>query len=81
MVVGFIFPKDWAYTVFDSHQQVVIPSDPQYASSVMPLNLEGLADLWEHTLGDPGITIAILDGPCDTTHPSLAQASLTQWIL
>ncbi len=47
-------------------------------NSSRPLALDGLSDLWAQTAGDPEITVAILDGPCDTKHPSLAQASITQ---
>ncbi len=47
-------------------------------SSSEPLALDGLSNLWAKTLGDPEITIAILDGPCDTNHPSLTKASITQ---
>lgn len=47
-------------------------------SQIEPLNLEGLSELWELTLGSSEITVAILDGPCDTTHPSLAQSTITQ---
>ncbi|MCA9470065.1 MAG: S8 family serine peptidase [Nitrospira sp.] len=41
-------------------------------------NLAGLYDLWEKTLGDSRIIIAILDGPCDREHPSLKNANLKQ---
>ena len=47
-------------------------------SQIDPLNLKGLSDLWGLTLGSPEITIAILDGPCDTTHHSLTQANITK---
>jgi len=39
--------------------------------------IPGLSDLWAETLGDPRICVAILDGPADLTHPSLARANLT----
>ena len=38
----------------------------------------GLEDLWAETLGDSRICIAVLDGPVDRLHPSLAAADLTQ---
>ena len=38
--------------------------------------IPGLSDLWQETLGDPFIKIAIIDGPVDTTHPALASANL-----
>lgn len=41
-------------------------------------DLPGLRDLWARTLGDPEICIAVLDGPVDLAHPSLAHAQLTQ---
>jgi cyanobactin maturation PatA/PatG family protease len=34
--------------------------------------------LWEKSLGDPGICIAVLDGPVDQAHPSLSNANLTR---
>jgi hypothetical protein len=33
--------------------------------------------LWNETLGDPRITVAVLDGPVDLTHTSLAGAELS----
>lgn len=36
----------------------------------------GLRELWEETRGDPRIVIAILDGPVDRSHGSLAAADL-----
>ena len=44
----------------------------------LPVNIPGLKELWEETLGDPNICIAILDGPVDQSHPSLASANLKQ---
>lgn len=40
--------------------------------------IPGLERLWANTLGDPEICVAILDGPVDRSHPSLAAANLTQ---
>ena len=37
----------------------------------------GLAALWRQTLGDPRVTIAVLDGPVDRSHPAFADADLT----
>jgi len=34
----------------------------------------GLGAIWAETRGDPGIRVAILDGPVDISHPSLAGA-------
>lgn len=34
--------------------------------------------LWAETRGDPAICIAVLDGPVDQTHPSLAAAAFTR---
>ncbi|MDQ3948486.1 MAG: PatA/PatG family cyanobactin maturation protease [Thermoproteota archaeon] len=39
--------------------------------------IEGIKELWAETLGDPSICVAILDGPVDRSHPSLARANLT----
>jgi hypothetical protein len=38
--------------------------------------LGGLAELWEETVGDPSVCVAVLDGPVDRSHPSLAPARL-----
>ncbi len=38
--------------------------------------LPGLRELWAETLGDPGICVAILDGPADLSHPCFAGADL-----
>ena len=38
--------------------------------------LGGLADLWAETTGDSRVCIAILDGPVDLSHPSLAGSKL-----
>src|SRR5436309_13679351 len=42
--------------------------------------LDALADLpslWAYTRGDPRVCVAVLDGPVDQSHPSLAGARLT----
>ena len=39
--------------------------------------LVGLNDLWQSTRGDPRVCVAVLDGPVDLGHPSLANANLT----
>lgn len=41
-------------------------------------HISGLSELWDETLGDPKVCIAILDGPVDKSHPSLSSANLTQ---
>ncbi len=54
---------------------------PASNDSVVPvaaLALAGLSELWQETLGDPGVTIAVLDGPVDTSHGSLSRAAMTQ---
>jgi cyanobactin maturation PatA/PatG family protease len=40
--------------------------------------IPGLKGLWAETSGDPRICIAVLDGPVDQSHPSLAAANLTR---
>ncbi len=40
--------------------------------------LPDLEKLWVETRGDPRICVAILDGPVDVRHPSLAEAQLVQ---
>jgi cyanobactin maturation PatA/PatG family protease len=41
-------------------------------------NIPGLKKLWAETQGDPKITIAVLDGIVDQTHPSFHGADLTR---
>lgn len=65
--------------MFDFHQEEnLMLHNPVDGGPGIPVRLDGLSELWDHTLGDPEITIAMLDGPCDLTHPSLVRASLTQ---
>ena len=40
--------------------------------------IPGLGELWEQTLGDPRVCIAVLDGPVDLSHPAFQGADLTQ---
>jgi cyanobactin maturation PatA/PatG family protease len=40
------------------------------------MDIPGLRELWGETLGDPRISIAILDGPVDLSHKSFAAADL-----
>ncbi len=55
------------------------PDNPtQAVSSIDVAEIPGLKDLWVETLGDPRICIAVLDGPVDQSHPSLAGANLTR---
>jgi subtilisin family serine protease len=42
------------------------------------VNLPGIRELWQETLGDPDICVAILDGPVDLAHTSLQGANLRQ---
>jgi cyanobactin maturation PatA/PatG family protease len=42
------------------------------------MEIPGLKELWDQTLGDPRVCIAVLDGPVDLSHPSLAGANLVQ---
>lgn len=42
------------------------------------MNILGLKSLWKETLGDPSVCVAILDGPVDHSHPSLADANFKQ---
>jgi cyanobactin maturation PatA/PatG family protease len=39
-------------------------------------SIPGLLDLWSETTGDPRVVVAVLDGPVDRAHPSLARAHL-----
>jgi cyanobactin maturation PatA/PatG family protease len=42
--------------------------------TILPL----LNSLWQESLGDPGICVAVLDGPVDQSHPSFNGANLTR---
>ncbi|HKI16477.1 MAG TPA: aminotransferase class V-fold PLP-dependent enzyme, partial [Isosphaeraceae bacterium] len=46
--------------------------------SPVALQIPGLDELWAQTLGDPRVCVAVLDGPVDLSHPSLANANLTR---
>lgn len=48
-------------------------NDTKYAASI-----PGVKVLWNETLGDARISLAILDGPVESSHPSLAAANLTK---
>jgi cyanobactin maturation PatA/PatG family protease len=50
-------------------------SSPSSATSVIAA-IPGFEELWAETLGDPRICIAVLDGPVDLNHSSLASAEL-----
>jgi len=39
--------------------------------------LPGLVALWAESVGNPGICVAVLDGPVDLGHPSFSGARLT----
>jgi cyanobactin maturation PatA/PatG family protease len=55
------------------------PTAPTQADDPLRVDtLVGLNELWQESRGDPEITIAVLDGPVDTSHPSLARAAITQ---
>ena len=41
-----------------------------------PGELDGITDLWQETLGDPRVCVAILDGSVDAEHPSFRHARL-----
>jgi cyanobactin maturation PatA/PatG family protease len=40
--------------------------------------IAGLPNLWAETVGEPQVCVAVLDGWGDRSHPSLAEANLTQ---
>ena len=40
--------------------------------------LPGLKSLWEESLGEPGICVAVLDGPVDQPHPCFDGATITR---
>lgn len=58
-----------------------IPEDLSAKASQVLLALKaaaipGIPECWTWTVGDPEICIAVLDGPVDLSHPSLAGANL-----
>ncbi len=52
------------------------PISPSVTSVIAAI--PGLQALWAQTLGDPRITVAVLDGPVERSHPSLVAADLTE---
>jgi subtilisin family serine protease len=53
---------------------VSAPSLPR--SVIRTRDIAGVAEMWAETTGDPSIRIALIDGSVDTSHPSLAAASI-----
>jgi len=47
-------------------------------SSIASYAIAGLKELWNETLGDPNVCVAVLDGPVELSHPSLVGVNLTQ---
>jgi hypothetical protein len=56
------------------------PDEParKTASNIDGAEIPGLKKLWAQTRGDPSITIAVVDGPVDRSHPSLRGANVVQ---
>ena len=56
--------------------------EPRAVSAGAPelrgVSLAGMDELWQRTLGSTDVTIAVLDGPCDVSHPCLRGAELEQ---
>jgi cyanobactin maturation PatA/PatG family protease len=52
----------------------MIAQSPMPSRSLPPIH--GLTALWNVTKGDPRVTIAVIDGPVDVSHPCFAGASL-----
>lgn len=60
-------------TVEDMTAPSQFPNDPQYNSYAFRyLDRLGVVDAWHITLGDPRITVAVIDTGVDCTHPDLA---------
>ncbi len=49
----------------------------ELASGVRALERARLPEIWAHTLGNPGIIVAVLDGPVDRSHPCFLGVSLS----
>jgi subtilisin family serine protease len=45
-------------------------------SETLVREIDGLSSLWKETLGDPGVCVAVIDGPVDETHPCFKGANL-----
>src|SRR5438105_867428 len=54
---------------------VMLPSEGRQATTTDAI--PGIRDLWRKTLGDTSISIAILDGLVDLSHPCFAGSKLT----
>jgi len=50
----------------------------EFHSGGSNVEIPGIKELWAESLGDPRVCIAVLDGPVDLSHPSLATANLRQ---
>ena len=49
---------------------------PEMSPGSWRRRLPGLEPLWDETRGDPAITVAVLDGAVDLSHPCFAGADL-----
>jgi cyanobactin maturation PatA/PatG family protease len=55
----------------------VLDAAPAMTGSASTVSgIPGVIDLWSETIGDPAISVAILDGPVDIAHPALRYAKL-----
>jgi subtilisin family serine protease len=51
---------------------------PSVGAETILAEIDGLTALWDRTLGDPGICVAVLDGSIDATYPCFQGANLTR---
>jgi hypothetical protein len=56
----------------------VAAARPGTSQRIAPCGLDGLEGLWAATAGDPGVCVAVLDGPVDLAHPCFAGAALAR---
>ena len=59
----------------EGHVRAIEPERRAVSAGSIP-SFPGLPELWSETLGDPRVVVAVLDGPVDRGHPSLAGARL-----
>ncbi|WP_252698870.1 S8 family serine peptidase [Natronosalvus vescus] len=55
-----------------TYEALLVPNDPMYGQQYAPQQV-GCEEAWDTTLGDPGVTISIIDQGIQYDHPNLAE--------